>query len=298
LRLYAFDVTLSEPPSSSFLPLAARRALDRAGLKLSLAGFRSLAAAEQSALVGLGSAEHVDVAAVALAVSRAVPAAEKLEPVRDPDPEGPPLELVQSLEADQPLPEATWRALSALDRYALLKVARSDDRARRRAAYAEIVGSSAYSSHLAPQGGVRMVSVSTKQASLRRAEAESRVHMNREAFERAAHNAAPKGDVLGAARLAAIMAAKRTSDIIPLCHPLSLTRIDVDFGFDEAASAIDVRVAVEAFDRTGVEMEALTAASVAALTIYDMLKSFDRGMELGPARLSRKSGGASGDYLR
>jgi cyclic pyranopterin phosphate synthase len=98
--------------------------------------------------------------------------------------------------------------------------------------------------------------------------------------------------------VAAIMAAKRTSELIPLCHPLSLTRIDVQLSLNALARAIDVNVAVECFDRTGVEMEALTAASVAALTVYDMLKGIDRSMEIGPTRLTHKSGGRTGDYRR
>jgi cyclic pyranopterin phosphate synthase len=94
------------------------------------------------------------------------------------------------------------------------------------------------------------------------------------------------------------MAAKRTSELIPLCHPLSLTKVDVTLSLVAEARAVDIIVVVECFDRTGVEMEALTAASVAALTVYDMLKAFDRGMEIGPTRVTRKSGGRSGDYAR
>jgi cyclic pyranopterin monophosphate synthase len=140
--------------------------------------------------------------------------------------------------------------------------------------------------------------VGGKQPSLRRAEAESRVSMNADAFERASRADAPKGDVLGTARVAAIMAAKRTSELIPLCHPLSLTKVDVQLTLASAARAVHVAVVVECFDRTGVEMEALTAASVAALTVYDMLKAFDRAMEIGPTRLVQKSGGRSGDFHR
>jgi cyclic pyranopterin monophosphate synthase len=140
------------------------------------------------------------------------------------------------------------------------------------------------------------VGVGSKQPTLRRAEALSRIVMNTEAFERVSQANAPKGDVLATARVAAIMAAKRTSELIPLCHPLSLTKVDVQLSLDEGARAVHVEVAVECFDRTGVEMEALTAASVASLTIYDMLKAFDRSMVIGPTRLVQKSGGRSGDY--
>ncbi|HEY4103359.1 MAG TPA: cyclic pyranopterin monophosphate synthase MoaC [Polyangiaceae bacterium] len=166
------------------------------------------------------------------------------------------------------------------------------------AAYLEIVGQSALSTHLAPGGGARMVDVSQKPASLRRAIAETRVTMNEEAFARLEQHNAPKGDVLGTARLAGIMAAKRTSELIPLCHPLALTKLELELELDPPSHAILVRATVEAVDRTGVEMEALTAVSVAALTVYDMLKGIDRGMEIGPTRLLGKSGGRSGDFSR
>ncbi|HEX3773891.1 MAG TPA: cyclic pyranopterin monophosphate synthase MoaC [Polyangiaceae bacterium] len=161
-----------------------------------------------------------------------------------------------------------------------------------------MVGQSALSTHLAPSGGARMVDVSQKPASLRQAIAETRVAMTQAAFTRVEQQSAPKGDVLGTARLAGIMAAKRTSELIPLCHPLALTKLSVELELDATSHAIVVRATVEAFDRTGVEMEALTAVSVAALTVYDMLKGIDRGMEIGPTRLLSKSGGRSGDFAR
>ena len=143
-----------------------------------------------------------------------------------------------------------------------------------------------------------MVGISEKAPSVRRAVATSAVTMSAEAFGRLERADAPKGDVLSVARIAGIQAAKRTWELIPLCHPLSLTRVDVTFELEQDARRLAVCAAVEAFDRTGVEMEALTAASVAALTVYDMLKAFDRGMELGPTRLVEKSGGRSGDFAR
>ncbi|HEV8246621.1 MAG TPA: cyclic pyranopterin monophosphate synthase MoaC [Polyangiaceae bacterium] len=160
------------------------------------------------------------------------------------------------------------------------------------------MGTSALSSHLGPQGGARMVSVSDKPSSVRRALAESIVSMSEEALLKLERAQAPKGDVLGTARIAGIQAAKRTWELIPLCHPLALTRADVTFELDHERRAVRVCASVEAVDRTGVEMEALTAASIAALTIYDMLKAFDRGMEIGPTRLLEKSGGRSGDFRR
>jgi cyclic pyranopterin phosphate synthase len=293
VKLFAFDGVGAE---LELLPLAARRALDLAGRKLSLEAFRSLDLAQRRALAELGSSDSVDVAAVQALAEQGRPAPLTIEPTADPSPLTPSDAVVAAFGPELSIPRASWSALSPLERYALAKVALGKQADRRAAAYAEIVGASAFSSHVAPAGGVRMVSVGGKQASLRRAQAQSRVSMNVEAFERASQQSAPKGDVLGTARVAAIMAAKRTSDLIPLCHPLSLTRVDVQLALVAEARAIDVEVTVECFDRTGVEMEALTAASVAALTVYDMLKAFDRGMQIGPTRLVQKSGGQGGDY--
>jgi cyclic pyranopterin phosphate synthase len=293
VKLFRFDGVDS---GFELLPIAARRALDHAGRKLSLEGFRSLSLADREALAELGSREEVDVVQALRLVARGVPPAEPLEPRPDPSPVAPRDEVVSAFGPERPIPPGTWSALSSLERYALEKVALGKNEERRQEAYAEIIGQSAYSSHVAPQGGVRMVGVGGKQPTQRRAEAQSRVAMNAEAFLHLTQRDAPKGDVLGTARVAAIMAAKRTSELIPLCHPLSLTKVDVMLGLDTEAHAVEVAVAVECFDRTGVEMEALTAASVAALTVYDMLKSFDRGMVIGPTRLVQKSGGRTGDY--
>lgn len=295
MKLYRFD---GVDQTFDLLPLSARRALDHAGCKLSLEGFRSLPAHDRLALSELGSGELVDVGRVHALLLAAQPPPQSIAPVADPSPVAPDESVVASFGAARPIPAASWSALSSLDRYALAKVARGKSSERIEQAYAEIIGQSAFSSHIAPDGGVRMVGVGGKQPSLRRAEAQSRVTMNAEAFERASNRDAPKGDVLGTARVAAIMGAKRTSELIPLCHPLSLTKVDVQLSLDAAARAIDVAVVVECFDRTGVEMEALTAASVAALTVYDMLKAFDRSMEIGPTRLTQKSGGRSGDFQR
>jgi cyclic pyranopterin monophosphate synthase len=295
VKLYSFD---GVDERLHLLPLAARRALDHAGRKLSLEAFRSLSLAEREELASLGSRDTVDVARVSTLALAGKPPAEPMAPVLDPTPVAPDDSIVAAFGSARPIPAGSWSALSPLDRYALGKVARGKNPERLEQAYAEIIGQSAFSSHVAPGGGVRMVGVGGKQPSLRRAEAESRVSMNAEAFERVSKQSAPKGDVLGTARVAAIMAAKRTAELIPLCHPLSLTKVDVQLSLDAAARGVDVAVVVECFDRTGVEMEALTAASVAALTVYDMLKAFDRAMEIGPTRLTKKSGGRSGDYTR
>jgi cyclic pyranopterin monophosphate synthase len=295
VKLYRFD---GVDATLDLLPLAARRALDHAGRKLSLEGFRSLSIAEREQLVRLGSEDVVDVTLVTTIALSGKPPPELMEPCADPAPGAPSNEVLAAYGSARPIPPASWSALSPLDRYALAKVARGNNAERLERAYEEIVGQSAFSSHVAPEGGVRMVGVAGKAPSQRRAEAESRVIMNLEAFDRVSRKDAPKGDVLGTARVAAIMAAKRTSELIPLCHPLSLTKVNVQLSLEPSARAVNVAVAVECFDRTGVEMEALTAASVAALTVYDMLKAFDRGMEIGPTRLTQKSGGRTGDYQR
>ena len=150
--------------------------------------------------------------------------------------------------------------------------------------------------HTDSSGKVQMVDVSEKEAGLRTAIAEGIVSASREAVRAARENAARKGDVLAAARVAGIAAAKRTADLIPLCHPLSITFAGVEAEVEE--SGFRVTATVRARDCTGVEMEALTAASVACLTIYDMLKAVDKGMEIGPVRLLLKEGGKSGRWQR
>jgi MoaE-MoaD fusion protein len=146
-------------------------------------------------------------------------------------------------------------------------------------------------SHLDSSGAARMVDVSAKPVSERRARAEAVVLMAPETSAAVARGNALKGDVLGTARIAAIQAAKRTAELIPLAHPLPLTHIDVDFGIDQEAGRIEISASAQTADRTGVEMEAMTAASVAALTIYDMVKGMERGVEIAQVRLLEKTGG-------
>ena len=150
--------------------------------------------------------------------------------------------------------------------------------------------------HLDPLGRARMVDVTPKDPSHRRAVARGRVFMNPETASLIARGAVSKGDVLAVARVAGIQAAKRTSDLIPLCHPLLVGSVFVNFRLED--SYIEVEAQVDTVDRTGVEMEALTAASVAALTIYDMCKSADRGMTIGEIALWEKTGGRSGTFRR
>jgi cyclic pyranopterin phosphate synthase len=150
--------------------------------------------------------------------------------------------------------------------------------------------------HLDPLGRARMVDVTPKDPSHRRAVARARVHMEPETTSLVARGAITKGDVLAVARVAGIQAAKRTSDLLPLCHPLLVGSVLVNFRIEDAF--IEVEAQVDTVDRTGVEMEALTACSVAALTIYDMCKSADRSMVVGDLALWEKTGGRSGTYRR
>ncbi len=142
-----------------------------------------------------------------------------------------------------------------------------------------------------------MVDVGQKSASLRRAVSRTEVTMNDEAFQRLRAHAVAKGDVLGVARVAGIMAAKRTHELIPMCHQLLLTGVDVDLVPDESANAIEITATARTTGKTGVEMEALVAVSVAGMTVYDMCKAVDRGMRIDAVRLVRKSGGKSGDFV-
>ena len=150
--------------------------------------------------------------------------------------------------------------------------------------------------HLDPLGRARMVDVTPKEATHRRAMARCRVHMQPETTALVARGAVTKGDVLAVARVAGIQAAKRTPDLIPLCHPLLVGSVFVNFTIDD--TWIEVEAQVETVDRTGVEMEALTACSIAALTVYDMCKSADRTMTIGDLTLWEKTGGRSGVYRR
>ncbi len=149
-------------------------------------------------------------------------------------------------------------------------------------------------SHLDEEGRARMVDVGAKKATRREAVASGRVVMQPETLALIQSGGLPKGDVLATARLAGIMAAKRTHELIPLCHPLLLTHVAVDFAIQVEKSTVEITAAVRCTGKTGVEMEALTAVAVAGLTIYDMCKAVDRGMRLEDIHLRRKHGGRSG----
>lgn len=151
-------------------------------------------------------------------------------------------------------------------------------------------------SHLDDRGAAHMVDVSAKATTKRVAVAGGVLRTTAEVVQLISAGGLPKGDALATARVAGIMAAKRTSDLVPLCHQLALTGVDVDFTIGE--SQIDITAAVRTTDRTGVEMEALTAVSVAALTLYDMCKAIDRGMRISDVQLEEKQGGRSGHWQR
>ena len=150
--------------------------------------------------------------------------------------------------------------------------------------------------HLDESGTARMVDVSAKDATERQAAAEAFIVLSEDAYEAAVGGSGPKGDVLAAARIAGIMAAKKTSDLIPLCHPIAITKASVDFEPQVERHALRILATVKTLGQTGVEMEALAAVSVACLTVYDMVKAIDRGMRIESIRLLEKSGGRSGHF--
>ena len=313
-HVYAFEaIDLAELP---FLPLAARRALDEAGIKITLPGWLSLTLDDRQALVAAGVADTVDRAVVRHLVGRATPLATVVGAVAPPSVDAPGDDLKRALGDERPLPSDVWRALSPLDRYALAKSAAKPEKLAR--AYEAIVGARVVTppvsrplaapvsrphlqpvfAHLDEGGEARMVDVASKPVSARYAVASARVTMKPDVLASIVRGDAPKGDVFAVARIAGIQAAKRTPDLVPLCHGVALTRVDVSFEVDAGGGIVTVRARAEAIDRTGVEMEALVAASLAALTIYDMVKSADRWMTIGDVRLDEKAGGQSGHLLR
>ena len=152
--------------------------------------------------------------------------------------------------------------------------------------------------HIDDEGRVRMVDVTDKKTSVREALAGGVVFMSSETFELIRNQKIKKGNVLETARIAGIMAAKKTSELIPMCHPLNITHVQVDFRPDAGNNGIEIEATVRTIDQTGVEMEALTAVTVSALTIYDMCKSYDKEMTLSNIRLLKKTGGKSGTFER
>lgn len=153
-------------------------------------------------------------------------------------------------------------------------------------------------SHFNESGRARMVDVSEKSETVRTAVAAGRVKVNAETFSLIKSGSMKKGDVLGTAQIAGIMGAKKTPDIIPMCHPIMISGVDIDFNLNEAELAVEITATAKCSGVTGVEMEALTAVSVAALTVYDMCKAVQKDMEITDIRLLKKSGGKSGDFVR
>lgn len=153
-------------------------------------------------------------------------------------------------------------------------------------------------SHIDEKGKARMVDISTKKPTKREAVASATVLMKPETLDLIADNKIPKGDVFSAARIAGIMAAKKTAFLIPLCHPLNITSVEIDFEIDKEKSCVRIRGRVKLMGKTGVEMESLAAVSIAALTVYDMCKAVDKGIMITNLLLLRKQGGKSGTYKR
>jgi cyclic pyranopterin monophosphate synthase len=153
-------------------------------------------------------------------------------------------------------------------------------------------------SHLDDQGRARMVDVSEKEITSRIATARGTIHMRAETLMLILEDKIEKGDVFAVARVAGILAAKKTSELIPMCHPLNITSVEIDLTPNENPARVDIQAAVRVSGKTGVEMEAMTAVSAAALTIYDMCKAVDREMTIGEIRLFKKSGGKSGTFIR
>lgn len=267
------------------LPLAARRALDGAGIKVSLSAWQSMPLAARRALVRAGSNDRIDALAVARVIAGTRVPSMGIEKRAEP----------RALPGDvgAHLDQTRWRALLPLERYVLAKLATKSGE-RLAAASAEILGArGSLSNHLSREGHVHMVGIGNKDVTVRRAVARARVTMQATTFARLARGATPKGDVLATVRIAGIQAAKRTSELIPLCHAIALTKVDVAVRFEDGGAVIDATV--EARDRTGVEMEAMVAASTAALTLYDMLKGLDRGVAFS-VHLREKSGGRSASW--
>jgi cyclic pyranopterin phosphate synthase len=284
-HIYAFE---GIDASLDLLPLAARRALDASGAKVSLDAWRKAPLAARQALAAMGSGDRVSGKRVrAFLKEEAIPHS-KIESSEEPSSTEVPPDLT-----DAELTSSSWEELTALDRYALIKIARGKHPERLTLALREIAPP--LSTHLNVKGEARMVDVGEKETTARRAVARAHVSMKRETAARLSRGDTAKGDVLASARIAGIQAAKRTPELIPLCHHVALTRMAVEIAVEEGGVVIDA--IADARDRTGVEMEAMTAASVAALTVYDMLKGVDRGMSIR-VELREKTGGKSGTWKR
>jgi molybdenum cofactor biosynthesis protein MoaC len=281
----------------SIIPLSARRVLDTLGQRLSLGAWRSLAVEDRWHVAFAGAQENVGSPAVGLVavLLRATPPPEKIEPVAEPDGASAPRALREALGGSRPLDDALWSGLRPLDRYALVKCSASPRRLE--AAYDEIATPRKLP-HLTSAGAAHMVDVSGKAITARRAMATARVRTSPLVIQAIAAGTMLKGDVVSVARVAGILAAKRTPELVPLCHPVQTTSCSIDIDLDAPGGELRIRAVVEAVDRTGVEMEAMVAASISALTVYDMVKSADRWATIEFVGLEEKSGGKSGDVRR
>lgn len=279
--------------SLPYMPLAGRRVLDALGRKLSLDAWLAMSLEDRARVVAAGAGAVVDAAVLPL-LDRATHAPARIPPEPEPAADAVPAALAQALGASRPLDDARWKALQPLARYALAKSTHKPEKLAR--AYGAIVGPAL--THLDERGAARMVDVGSKAETARGARATARVRTTGEVVAALASGGLAKGDVLAAARIAGLLASKRTPELVPLCHPVRTTRAAIDFDLDAAAGEVRVAATVEAIDRTGVEMEAMVAASVAALTIYDMIKSADRWAIIDGVRLEAKHGGKSGDVAR
>jgi cyclic pyranopterin phosphate synthase len=277
-----------------YLPLAARRVLDALGRKLSLQGWLSLAPGDRERIVLAGVGPTVDHGA-ALTIDRALPAPAHFDALPEPDPRSPDPGLVVALGASRPLDEARWQALSALDRYSLRKSSQNGEKLGR--AYDEILRGTGLT-HLNAAGEAHMVDVGAKPATARRATASACVRTTRAVIDAIATGTVAKGDVIAVARVAGLLAAKRTAELIPLCHPVHTTSAALEFVPDASRGELRIHATVEAMDRTGVEMEAMLAVTIASLTVYDMIKSADRWATVDAVRLESKSGGKTGHAAR
>jgi len=369
--VYAFEDLLPEIESP---PIAARRALDHAGLRISIEAWRSLSFEERARLTVAGVPDRVDAALVGAVLRHASPPPQRVPAGLDPDPTAPPEALARALSPGRSIDPRRWTRLRALDRYALTHtyrraMARSSflilgeafdavmaiapppsgfdaGASGSRGARAEARGPSSpapaaggyhapggYSSftdeapprerpeilvkdrdearsppppqvaptistHVNAEGAVHMVPVGEKSVTQRRAIANGVVKMRADTAARLLRRDTPKGEVLATARIAGIMAAKRTPELIPLCHAVALTGVTIDIEVDAPSARVIVTATADAHDRTGVEMEALVAVSVACLTIYDMLKGIDRELVISDVKLLEKSGGRTGHYER
>jgi cyclic pyranopterin phosphate synthase len=288
--VYAFeDIDDSLP----LIPLAARRVLDAIGCKLSLEAWLTLPLEHRRRVAVAGASERVD-EQVEACLEQATPRGARVEPRPEPAAEAVPAVVAAALDRVASVDDERWRGLRALDRYVLAKLASKPERLAR--ACGEIFGVAL--THLSHAGEAHMVDVGDKPETARRAVASACVRTTREVLAAIGSAQMPKGDVLAAARIAGIQAAKRTPELVPLCHPVRTTRAAVEFEGHPETGELHVRAIVEAVDRTGVEMEAMVAAAVASLTVYDMIKSADRWATIDAVRLEAKSGGKSGDVAR